>query len=87
MGTIIANLEHVLLSQMMAQRSALGLEITGLRFKQGSICAFIKKQHKIKARTKKEVYKQLHEMIVKREKELGIPEKPLTDSQKRHLEA
>jgi len=79
------NRDMILLLQMRQRLSALALEIKGISFSKGSICAFIKKQHGITKRKKADVYREFHTMIIKQEKLLGIPERALSKIEKATL--
>jgi hypothetical protein len=77
-SAIVDNKDKIVVLHMRAQLGALGLEIKGLRHSSGrSISAFIKQSYKIKKTRKKDVYKAFHDMILDREKELGIEPRPL----------
>lgn len=48
---------------MLAQKHALRMEIAGLRFRGGSVCAHIKRTYGITARSKKDVLAEFTAMI------------------------
>ncbi len=75
------NRDMILLLQMRQQLSALALEIKGISFSKGSVCAFIKKQHGITKRKKVDVYREFHTMIVSKEKLFDIPERALNKTE------
>ena len=84
--TILTNPEMIKLFQMRTQLSALYLEIKGLKSRRGSICVVIKNQNNIKKRNKADVYREFHKIIIQKEKELGIPERELNNTEKEILE-
>ena len=75
----------IILLQKRQQLSALALEIKGIRFRGGSICAHIKRKNGIAKRKKVDVYREFHAQILKDEKMFGIPERPLTNTEKEIL--
>jgi len=79
--TILTDPEMIKLFQMRQRLSALYLEIQGLKSRGGSMYAFFKKIYNIKG-NKTKVYKEFHKIILQREKELGIPERELNNSEK-----
>ena len=70
MAAVIVGPNDIKLFQMKSQLSALGLEIKRIRFKGGSICAVIKRQHGITARKREDVHRLFKEMIEKEEKKI-----------------
>lgn len=66
---IITGDKNIAIAQMLAQRSALGLEMRGLKFSGGSIYATIKRQHGLRG-NKQSVYTQFCELIEKSKGEL-----------------
>ena len=83
---ILTDPKMIKLFQMRTQLTALYLEIKGLKSRRGSICATIKKQNNIKKRNKTDVYREFHKIIIQKEKELGIPERKLNNTEKEILE-
>ena len=83
MATVITG-EATVLFQMRSQLSAIGLEITGMRFRQ-SVSAFVKRQYGIKKTKKVDVWKELHKLCLEKEKELGIEPRPLNRIEKKIL--
>ena len=75
---------HIRAYNMRCQLSALGMEMIGMNFGR-SVCAHIKREYGITKRLKKDVYKEFHTMIVQKEKEMGLPERELTKTEKQHL--
>lgn len=58
--------EQIMHFHMLAQKHALRMEISGLRFKGGSVCAHIKRTYGITARTKQDVLDEFTSMINER---------------------
>lgn len=82
---ILTDSNQISLYQMRSQLSALGLEIRGIRFSKGSVSSIIKQTYNLQKRNKKDIYREFHALILKREKELGIPQRPLNASEKEIL--
>jgi hypothetical protein len=78
---ILTDPEKIKLYQMRTQLSALYLEIQGLKSRGGSMYTFLKNKYSIKG-SRIKVYKEFHKIILQREKELGIPERELNNSEK-----
>ena len=62
MATILDKPEQISLFQMMSQRSALGLELKGLRFSRGSVYAMCKRTYGLKG-SKQKVYDQMCALV------------------------
>jgi hypothetical protein len=82
MAVILDNPDTILVFNMRRQLMAIALEIRGLKHSKGSVCAFVKKTYNIKKRKKVDVYREFHAMIIQKEKDLNIPERPLNDTEK-----
>ncbi len=72
---VITQEDKISLFHMKAQLSALKLEIKGLCFRGGSVCAHIKRTYGIRARRKKDVARLLEQIIEIKETE-GIFNSP-----------
>ncbi len=72
------NRDLILIMQMRQQLSALALEIKGISFSKGSICAHIKRQHGITKRKKVDVYREFHATILDRENLFDVPKRALS---------
>ena len=79
--SILTDPKMIELYQMRTQLSALYLEIKGLKSRGGSMSSFLKKRYGLKG-NKVKVYKEFHKIILQREKDLGIPERELNNSEK-----
>lgn len=66
MTIIMDTPEAIMYYHMMSQRSALKLEILGMRFKGGSVCAHIKRTYGITAHLKKDVLAEFNALIEER---------------------
>ncbi len=71
MATVITGQDKISLFQMKSQLSALKMEIMGIRFRGGSICAHIKRTYGITARKKQDVADQFEKMVKETEELAG----------------
>ena len=82
MTQYLSDPDRIKVFHMRTQLSALALEIKGIRFKGGSICAAIKRQQGLKGRKKVDIFCKFHELILTEERRLNIPPRPLTETEK-----